>query len=425
MSLVVRPYCLWLGIILTLHIASPLSLAQPHHPTPPVPTGPGTGCCPPPVFVPGTFPGMPPRVISGPEVYTPPDVSTPITSTPTQPGGVGPGGALTGDMGGVGADTGRGGIGGGDVAANVPSVIGDLLSPRQAVIERLIFVPGSATPTAIRAARVSVPASVASFKIAENEPVRPVDRIFFNFNYFSNVNDAINTRLGNQLGTLNIHREVLGFEKTFLDGLASFGLRLPINTLSVSDGAAPGFAGTYTDIGDVSLIIKAIMLESADRRSVITGGLVTTLPTGPTGIGGSDSVLFAPRGTFFQPFLGFQLVGNLAYIQGFSSIDIPTSNAATLFFNTLSAGVFLYNNNTPGAFLRSVVPISEIHINTPLSHRNWQHDPLGVPDIISLTQGLAFILGRRGSTLTFGVSEPITGPRPYDIEAIAQFNLRF
>jgi hypothetical protein len=422
MSLVTRLNYAWLGIIFTLQMNSSWCHAQPHHPTYPVPITSGQQPCTPPVYVPGGMPGMPPRYITTPDMITPPDVSTPISSTPTPPGGVGPGGALTGDMGGAGVDTGRGGIGGGDIAANVPAVIGDLLSPRQAVVERLIFVPGSATPTAIRA---SVPASVASFKIAENEPVRPVDRIFFNFNYFSNVNDAINTRFGNQLGTLNIHREVLGFEKTFLDGLASFGLRLPINTLSVSDGAAPGLAGTYTDIGDVSLIIKAILAESADRRSVITGGLVTTLPTGPTGFGGSDSVLFAPRGTFFQPFLGFQLVGNLAYIQGFSSIDIPTSNAATLFFNTLSAGVFLYTNDTPGAFLRSVVPISEIHVNTPLSHRNWQHDPLGVPDIISLTQGLAFIFGRRGSTLTFGVSEPITGPRPYDIEAIAQFNLRF
>ena len=43
---------------------------------------------------------------------------------------------------------------------------------------------------------------------------------------------------------------------------------------------------------------------------------------------------------------------------------------------------------------------------------------------MDLTQGLVFELGGR-AWLTFGVSENVTGPKTYDIEAIAHLNWRF
>ena len=45
-------------------------------------------------------------------------------------------------------------------------------------------------------------------------------------------------------------------------------------------------------------------------------------------------------------------------------------------------------------------------------------------DSVDLTQGVIFEFYHR-AWLTVGVSENVTGPKTYDIEAIAQFNVLF
>lgn len=62
--------------------------------------------------------------------------------------------------------------------------------------------------------------SAGGFKIAENESPRPQDRIFFNNNFFDNINNT-NTDIA------SVQRQTIGFEKTFLDGDASVGVRVP------------------------------------------------------------------------------------------------------------------------------------------------------------------------------------------------------
>lgn len=57
------------------------------------------------------------------------------------------------------------------------------------------------------------------FKIADNESPRPQDRVCFNYNYFDNIVPA---------GPgLPVNRELIGFEKTFLDEPSFVGPRLP------------------------------------------------------------------------------------------------------------------------------------------------------------------------------------------------------
>src|SRR5262249_14126916 len=63
--------------------------------------------------------------------------------------------------------------------------------------------------------------SGGAVKIADNESPRPVDRIFLTYNFYDN----LNTFGGRDF---DVHREVFGFEKTFLGGDASFGLRVPV-----------------------------------------------------------------------------------------------------------------------------------------------------------------------------------------------------
>ena len=66
----------------------------------------------------------------------------------------------------------------------------------------------------------------------------------------------------------------------------------------------------------------------------------------------------------------------------------------------------------------------ETHVTTPLNHREDLVGPLFVPDLVVITGGVHFGLGRH-STLSFGVATPVSGPRLFNVEAFAQFNRRF
>jgi hypothetical protein len=74
--------------------------------------------------------------------------------------------------------------------------------------------------------------------------------------------------------------------------------------------------------------------------------------------------------------------------------------------------------------LTAVVPTFEVHVNDPLNHRDWNNrfDAGAVPDVVNLTYGINFTFNRR-SILTFGLVTPVTGPRPFDYEALILFNL--
>jgi hypothetical protein len=98
-------------------------------------------------------------------------------------------------------------------------------------------------------------------KMSENDSPRPQDRVFGNYNYYNNVRKVI-----------DVHRETVGFEKTFLNGNASIGLRLPF-----FQDVAPGFS--EGDPGDLSIRLKYAWIN--DPGTVISTGLAITTPTGP------------------------------------------------------------------------------------------------------------------------------------------------
>src|SRR4029077_7370206 len=86
-----------------------------------------------------------------------------------------------------------------------------------------VLIPGSSSsfgnpPPRVVQVRVPI-ATHASFKISDVESPRPSDRVYFNYNFYSQI----------PVGGVNadLHRELIGFEKTFKDGNASFGMRLP------------------------------------------------------------------------------------------------------------------------------------------------------------------------------------------------------
>jgi hypothetical protein len=253
-----------------------------------------------------------------------------------------------------------------------------------------------------------------AFKITENESPRPQDRVYATYNYFNNI--APDSDGG--LGQTDVHREVLGVEKTFLGGNASVGLRLPFVQIE-GDGTI-----RREDIGDLSVIGKYALINDCDTGNCLSAGLVVTFATGnsflPEGI--PDI-----HGTLFQPYVGYIYgLGDRFYVQGFSSILIPTkSDDVTYWFNDIGVGYMLYR---AGAHcddcITSVTPIFEVHVNTPLDHRGSEATPIGGVDIVDLTFGTTVGIRHR-AFLNLGVVTPVTGPKPFDVEAQVQLNYRF
>jgi hypothetical protein len=356
-----------------------------------------------------------------------------------------------------------------------PQFLGDFLG---SYVQRGITVSPTVTLTAVRTVGLSaapvtrdilVPdVLLGAYKIAENESPAPEDRVFVYYNYYRNVRIPIESggafsfavaglvprqvlTGSGQLAvtTLDVHREVMGFEKTFLDGDASIGLRLPflegdggnprLQHLTAPVVPIPGATTTATadvagdteigqgHVGDLSLILKYALWNDNQTGNVLSTGLLLTVPSGDNILAANGTVIDP---VLLQPYVGLVWNSDNLYVHGFSSIAVPTQSADVAFlFNDIGVGYWLYRAPENDRAVKAVVPTLEVHINTPLDHRNgFQPGPgigptIGV-DLLDLTAGTHIVL-RNGSTLTVGACVPVTGPKLDDFEIIAQFNLRF
>jgi hypothetical protein len=300
-----------------------------------------------------------------------------------------------------------------------PNMLGDFIRgfvSRQ-VGSVLVNVAPQGFPKAIL---VSVPiiaripeASGSGMKIAENESPRPQDRVFLTYNYYDNILPSINGNSG--LSSINLHVETLGGEVTFLNGDASLGIRVPVYQLVGADQI------DQERLDDVSVIAKSAWINDGPDGSVFSTGLMVTLPTSQTTLGLNGERL---NSTIFQPFAGAIVqLGARTYLHGFSSVAVPTdSRDATFLFNDIGLGYWLYRDSD-GDWLTGVVPTIEAHANTPLNRRGSTKDPVGALESIVLTEGVHLFFGQ--SVLQIGLATPVTGPRPFDVEAIAQLNFRY
>jgi hypothetical protein len=267
--------------------------------------------------------------------------------------------------------------------------------------------------------------SVRTFKFADNQTPMPVNRFTFGFNFFDYVNQAVDKRLGIPLNRITAYRYVLGFEKTFLDQRASFGMRMPIEN---AQGASlfPGVGAPHTAVGDLAMYLKYALYMDRSTGRVLSGGMALAVPSGPHSFAG------APwnRGihyTNLQPYLAFQWTFDRLYLIGFAAVNIPTSSGDVLMlYDDLSIGYFVYRNADPNAFLKSIAPTVEIHVNTPTNHRDIFNinDIAGTSEVVDTTQGVNFFFGKR-TVLSLGVAEPLTGPKPFSIEALGLLNIFF
>ncbi|MFO0935035.1 MAG: hypothetical protein U0798_00785 [Gemmataceae bacterium] len=304
------------------------------------------------------------------------------------------------------------------------SVVLDSGAPGNGIHQVVKVTQVQVTGTDLRAHSGGLPIDVVrgAFKIGENESPRPVDRIYATYNFFSDVNPSLNVP---GMPTTNVHRETFGLEKTFLDGNASIGIRMPL--LQIGGPSNIERQG----VGDITAILKYALINDLHQRqdgSVIAGnclsfGLAVTAPTGnAVSYSAFDPVIHS---TILQPFVGAVLARDYWYLQGFSSIAVPTDRRDTTYFlNSLQLGYRLYEAPNPTNWVQAITPIAELHVNTPLNNHGIYNLPIGAYDIVSVTAGSTFQLGRM-AYLNIGVNTPLTGPKPYVVEALAQLNVRY
>jgi len=265
------------------------------------------------------------------------------------------------------------------------------------------------------------------FKIGENERPMPEDRVFLTYNYFQGVpgpkfqtpppvtslNGGVPTTtqtfIPSQGEDYYVNRGVIGFETSFLDGMASFGMRAPF-VQRQGDGSL-----TEADFGALTFVFKYLALT--DGVNGISGGLVVTAPTGPA----IQTIEGPIRSTLIQPWVGFFASAGEAFAMGFSSVAVPTDDRdTTIMFNDLSVGIVVFES--PTGLVSYVAPMVEAHLTTPLNNRG-DNALLSVPDLLVLTGGVQ--IGFGPASVSLGVATPVSGPRIYNYEAFAQLNFRY
>ena len=290
--------------------------------------------------------------------------------------------------------------------------------------------PPGAPPTTPNPSKATafVP-SVRGFKAAENQSPAPQDRVFFTFNYFGDLNGAVNKRFESPVDNLRAYRYIFGFEKTFDEGRGSVGVRLPLNTLTANSSLSGSFnklGGTSTSLGDLGIFAKYVLKADPKTGSLISAGLQLTLPTGPNQFAGAKYIT-GLNDTIIEPFVGYLLVRDRFYLQGFTSISTPSSiKDVTMVYNDIGLGYFLVRSTEPTAFFTGVAPTIEAHINTPLTHGGVfnSNDIAGTPAVVDLTYGLNVTM-KSNYVMTLGVVTPVTGPRPFNTEYLLLFNVYY
>jgi hypothetical protein len=265
---------------------------------------------------------------------------------------------------------------------------------------------------------------VRGYKMADNQSPMPQDRVFVAFNFYDNLNTLASRGAAATIHDLNVYREFFGIEKTFLDQTASIGIRLPLNSLT-AESRIPGLSGSSTAVGDLTVFAKYLVWKDLERGNLVSAGLAVTPPNGPGAFAGSK-IANSLHTAALQPFLGYiWRLSDDAFVQGFSGVNVPTDpGVVTMYYNDVGIGYFLYRNQGPAdRWLTAVVPTFEVHVNTPLNHRLMQTPQglSGTPDVVDLTFGSSLMF--RGSVLTVGIVDPVTGPRPFDLEVVVLLNV--
>ena len=254
------------------------------------------------------------------------------------------------------------------------------------------------------------------FKIVENMNPIPTDRVFFNYHMF---NKPLVTGDGRGI---DLNRFNFGIERTILDGLVSFEIRIPFASgLNATQNISPAQPedNERTEFGNMNFAVKALLWN--DRWFKVSAGLGMSAPTGrdSTILSGTSFIgTFNNESYFLQPFMAcliipnehswLQLVSQASLTANGNSAFLGASGATgvvqdqSLLFLTASHGTWIYRNDQRSAFLRGIAPIFELHYTTTMQDTDVFFDPISGKrirnpgnrlDILNVTGGLRLQLG--------------------------------
>jgi hypothetical protein len=195
--------------------------------------------------------------------------------------------------------------------------------------------------------RLPLAARYSGVLIIDNDNPRPQDRLYAGYNFYDGIGRGQNPGTGGS----DLQRQMAGFETTFFNGDASFGMRLSF----VQQYGPPGFVGTQ-DVGDLTLIGKYAISNDRATGNLWSAGFALTTPTGS-----GDLTLWAgskaPHSVLFQPWTGFVRAFSRFYVQGISNFIFPSDDRdPTLWNNSLAAGVFCTATTGHGGITPSCRP---------------------------------------------------------------------
>jgi hypothetical protein len=278
-------------------------------------------------------------------------------------------------------------------------------------------------------------------KIAEGESPAPVDRVFFKFNYYNNLEKSRWTDPTQPIHNVDLYRYTFGFEKALFDQKVSLGLRIPFYTLDAeakdfrlstdangNEIVVPGGpAIDSTHFGNLTAIFKAVLMEDRDTGSLISGGATLSFPTASSKLINPGQSIVA----YIQPFGAFLLNRGDFFVQGFLSLTLPLVHPESdVLFIDLGAGYHVYHADARSSWLTDIAPTLEMHIADPLHQPDGTISEFGIFDgvklhnVVDFTFGSTFEFAGR-ATLGVGLVVPVTGPKPFDVEALVQLNYRF
>src|SRR5208283_1804169 len=227
------------------------------------------------------------------------------------------------------------------------------------------------------------------FKLAEDTSPMPQDRVFFNYDYYHNVpiNPSSNPTINPNIG---VNAYTPGFEKTFLGGMMSFEMRLPMATTMDNNVFFDGSTNTSEgEIGDLTMALKCLLLQM--DTFAFSGGLAMTVPTakgsqyflssGSPGFAPTPFMTIANKSVHLMPFFGGLWTPNdRLFAIGYFQVDVDVNGDPvnvgttglgsfrdpTMLYLDLSLGYWIRRSDCAEEFVTGVAPIAELHMNQTL-----------------------------------------------------------
>ena len=293
-----------------------------------------------------------------------------------------------------------------------------------------------------------------SYNVSENNTAIPTDRVYFVYNAFYNAISTSQVFGSPQTRSIDLHRYVAGFEKTFLDGNVSLDVRMPL--LSGFELSNPVLTSDMGNLGNLTMFAKGLVY--ADEDVAVATGLGIGLPTGSDlntrtlAPFVSESLVVRNQAVRLMPFVAATMnLNDQWFLQSFGQMNFAASgnevanqngvigvfNEQHLLQTDLGLGRWIWRDATRPV-LTGLAGVLELHYTTTvqetdtvqLSGGNLLNGSLSNSanrqDLLNLTSGLQAQLGA-ATSLRVGAVVPLRDQpdRVFDSEVQVSLNRKF